>query len=515
MNVVIYARYSSSAQREESIDGQVRVCKSFADANDMQVIDVYADRALSGKTDARPEFQRMIRDSRSGRFEAVLCYAVDRFARNRYDAATYKAKLKQNGVRLYYATSPMNDNPESILLESVMEGLAEYYSENLSRSIKRGLMENALEAKSIGGVIPLGLQLTGDRHFAIEPAGAAIVREIFDRYAAGESVLEITAALNARGMRTARGAPWTKNSLHSILTNTRYIGRYTYRDVVIEHAIPQVIPDDLFQEVQRRLRIVHAARAHNKGKKEEFLLTTKCFCGLCGAPMIGESGTGKQGATYYYYKCAARKRDRSCPKANEKKTPLETLVVEEVKARVLTDENIAHIAQRAAELMRKEAEDDSVLASLQAQLSDVSTSIRNLVRAMEMGILDADTRARMDELQAMKADLTAQISREQISKPLLTTDQIAFWLSRFKDGDVQNEAYRRRVIDALVNSVTVTDDGPHKTLTIVCNLAENNTFTVRVSDIEGDGVPLREYPNTVLLISRLCFGLILHYKTPA
>lgn len=516
MNVVIYARFSSSAQRDESIDGQVRVCTDFARRNDMTVVEVYADRAISGRSDARPEFQRMIRDSARGRFDAVLCYAVDRFARNRYDAATYKARLKANGVRVYYATSPLNDSPESILLESVMEGLAEYYSENLSRSIKRGLMESALEGKSLGGVVPMGLRLNSEHRFEIEPAEAEVVLEIFKLYAGGASALEICNLLNARAIRTRRGGQWNKNSLRSILTNTRYIGRYTYGDVVLEHAIPQIVPNDLFDQVQAQLKIVHAARAHKKGKANPFLLTAKCVCGCCGEMMIGESGTGRGGATYYYYKCGGRKRGSGCKKANEHKDALERLIVEEVRARIMRDEVIDRIATEAAELMRREAEDNTQLTAMKAELSQVGSGIRNLLRAIEMGILDDDTRARMEELQQRKAELMAQIAREEIRKPVLTADQIAFWLSRFKTGDVDSPAYRAQVIDTLVNTVIINDspDGGREYI-ITCNLSEKNSFKISVSDIDANGVPLREYPNTVLLISRLCFGLILHYKTPA
>jgi len=95
----------------------------------------------------------MIKDSEKRQFEAVIMYTLDRFARNRYDSAIYKAKLKKNGVRVYYAKQPLPDTPESIILESVMEGYAEYYSENLARNVKRGLQENALNGIAMGKTI--------------------------------------------------------------------------------------------------------------------------------------------------------------------------------------------------------------------------------------------------------------------------------------------------------------------------------------------------------------------------
>lgn len=136
---VIYARYSSSGQREESIEGQLRECHEYAQRNGMTIIGEYIDKALTGRTDKRPDFQRMLRDSEKGVFQVVICWKMDRFARNRYDSAMYKYRLKKNGVRLAYAKESIPEGPEGIILEAVMEGYAEYYSENLSQNVKRGL----------------------------------------------------------------------------------------------------------------------------------------------------------------------------------------------------------------------------------------------------------------------------------------------------------------------------------------------------------------------------------------
>ena len=183
IKAVIYARYSSHNQREESIEGQMRECQAYAARNNMAIVGEYIDRALSGKTDNRADFQRMIRDSEKGHFQAVIMYTLDRFARNRYDSAMYKSKLKRNGVKVYYAKQYIPDEPEGIILESVLEGYAEYYSENLSRNIKRGMMENALACKVTGGNIALGYAISPEKTYIIDPAGAKIVQEIYNMYA--------------------------------------------------------------------------------------------------------------------------------------------------------------------------------------------------------------------------------------------------------------------------------------------------------------------------------------------
>lgn len=191
-SAVIYARYSSGSQREESIEGQLRECYAYAERCGFTVIGEYIDKALTGRNDKRPDFQRMLRDSERGIFKAVIMWKMDRFARNRYDSAMYKYKLKKNGVRLFYAKESIPDGPEGIILESVMEGYAEYYSENLSQNIKRGNYDSALELKTIG-VRLLGLRKSADDHFEIDPNTAPIVKRIFSEYANGKRAKDIAA----------------------------------------------------------------------------------------------------------------------------------------------------------------------------------------------------------------------------------------------------------------------------------------------------------------------------------
>ena len=115
VKAVIYARYSSHNQREESIEGQLRKCREYAEKNGFVIIEEYIDRAMSAKTDNRFDFQRMIKDSDKGHFQAVIMYTMDRFARNRYDSAMYKAKLRKNGVKLYYTEQSISEEPEEFV----------------------------------------------------------------------------------------------------------------------------------------------------------------------------------------------------------------------------------------------------------------------------------------------------------------------------------------------------------------------------------------------------------------
>ena len=221
MNAVIYARYSSERQTEQSIEGQLRECQEFAAAEGITIIDSYIDRAISGKTDNRPAFQQMISDSASKKFSAIIVYKLDRFARNRYDSAMYKAKLKKNGVRVLSAKEHITDSPEGIIMEGLLEAMNEYYSAELSQKIRRGMRENVVKGKTTGGGVALGYKIGADKKLEIDQETAPIVRKIFDMYASGDSYTSIINALNSAGYKTSRGNSYNKSSIQRILQNRK------------------------------------------------------------------------------------------------------------------------------------------------------------------------------------------------------------------------------------------------------------------------------------------------------
>lgn len=231
---MIYARYSSDNQREESIDGQIRECKEFAEKNDIRIIDTYIDRALSAKMDNRPSFQQMIKDSSKGLFDVIIVWKLDRFARNHYDSAHYKNILKKNGVKVVSATEAISSGAEGILLESMLEGYAEYYSAELAEKINRGLTENALKCKYNGGSVSFGYMIDDEQHFQINPTLAPVVLNIFNDYLSGKTQKEIRDELNNKGLKNANGREVTINNISKILTNRRYVGNYIYKNVLLK-----------------------------------------------------------------------------------------------------------------------------------------------------------------------------------------------------------------------------------------------------------------------------------------
>lgn len=450
---VIYARYSSSGQREESIEGQIRECREFAQRNGFTIVGEYMDKALTGRSDKRPDFQRMLRDSERGVFKAVICWKMDRFARNRYDSAMYKYKLKKNGVRIFYAKELIPDGPEGIILESVMEGYAEYYSENLSQNVKRGRYDSALELKTLGQRV-LGLRTGADGRFEIDPANAQVVRRIFEEYAAGQSSKEICEQLNAEGHRTAQGNDFNKNSIRRIVQNEKYIGVYEYQDIRVEDGIPAIVSRELFDKCQQLVKKHHRSPAAKRDTS--FLLTSKLYCGHCGEAMIGDSGTGRSGRVYYYYTCNGRKAHK-CKKERAHKDWIENLVVKHLVELISSDDFINEVADRCMEYQERE-KDRSMLHSLEARQKENAKAIKNMLTAIEAGIITPSTKSRLIELEAEREQLEKGIAKQLIAEPTLERDQVIYFLERFRGGNINDTAYKNFLIDTFLNAVYLYDD---------------------------------------------------------
>lgn len=477
---VIYARYSSSGQREESIEGQLRECHEFAKKNGLTIVGEYVDKALTGRTDKRPDFQRMLRDSERGVFKAVVCWKMDRFARSRYDSAMYKYRLKKNGVRIFYAKESIPEGPEGIILESVMEGYAEYYSENLSQNVKRGYYDSALELKTLGRKV-LGLRTGPDGRYEQDPATAPIVRRIFEEYAAGESAKDIYARLNEEGHRTSRGGLFNKNSVRRILQNEKYVGVYEYEDIRVEDAIPAIVDRELFDRCQSMLDLHHRAPA---AKRDTFfLLTTKLFCGHCGEPMTGDGGTGKSGKVYSYYICNGR-RQHKCEKERAGKDWIEDLVVDELVRLIHSDDFIETVADRCMEFQKRE-KDRSALNALEARQKDVEKSIQNMLSAIEAGIITPSTKTRLMELEAERVQIEKGIAHELISEPAIERDHVIFFLERFRDGDIKDDMYRAFLVDTFLNSVYLYDG--NKLVLVLNYTGENCKVTLDLVEKAVDG----------------------------
>ena len=398
MKAVIYARYSSDNQREASIEGQIRECTAFAEKNGITVLRHYIDRAISAKTDNRPEFQNMIIDSNKKLFDMIIVWKLDRFARNRYDSARYKAQLKKNGVKVVSATEVISDGAEGIILESMLEGFAEYYSVDLSEKVVRGMTDNALKCMFNGGTLPMGYVIDAEQHFQIDPVTAPYILDAFKQYDEGTTMKQIRDWLNEQGMKNTRGNPLTYNSVQHLL-----------------------------------------------------------FCGYCGAYLCGESGTSRTGVVHHYYKCVSvKKKRKECHKKPVKKGWIEDLVVSETMKMIMDDDAIEAIVSM---LMELQEQDSTNIPLYERQLQETNTKIRNLINAIQQGVLTKSTKESLEELEAAKEELETRLANEQLSKPpKISAEFMTFWLHRFRKLDVTKQSHRKMLINTFINAIYLYDD---------------------------------------------------------
>ena len=476
-NAAFYGRYSDGPdQSESSITGQRWECYAKAKAQNAIIRKEYIDRHISGTTDKRPAFLELMKDAKKGLFDIIYVYTIDRFSRNKYDIAKYRNDLKRAGVKLISAKEFIPAGPEGIILESVLEGMAEYYSKELSRKVSRGIYESALNYNHIGGVVPFGFTLS-DRKYVPHPINAPIVREIFERYAGGEPAVDICKSLNSRGILTAMGNLFKKNSLRAMLQNRKYIGTYSFHrkyldDVTqqektefleFKNVIQPIVSEELFIKAGKRMELNKRTSKRSKEKQNvEFLLTGKLFCGKCESPYAGDSGTSHTGQTYYYYTCSnkkSKKGKKPCRSKSYPKEKLEQFITYVTKKDVLDEDVIQFITEKVMQL-QNEKQDNITLLSLQQNKKDVERKISNIIKAIENGIFTDTTKEQLETLEQSKKDIEYNITVEQFKSeaPDITKDELIFYLNQFKEGAVNDIDCQRQIIDTFIDSIIINDD---------------------------------------------------------
>ena len=443
----IYARYSSAGQREESIEDQVRVCRAAIEAAGDAVGHVYEDRATTGTTtDRRAGFMRMVADAQRGLFSAVYVYKLDRFARNRYDAAVYRRRLKQAGVRLVSATERTGDGPDGILLESMLEGLAEYYSANLSENVRRGLAGNAMKCRH-NGIRVFGYDHGPDGRYVVNEAEAAAVRRVFAMYQQGEPFSAIIDALPA--VRSKGGGPLTVQMVGKMLRNDKYAGVYRYGDTVVEGGMPAIVPRDEFDAVQRRL----ALRTRRRRSTVDYLLSGKLF-DTEGHRYQSSSGHGKSGRKYTYYRCPATGHQ-------VRRDALEAEVARMVADALAADDAAVEgiVADVMAEQEAALADDLAAVRAMERRLGQNAREQSRMVDlAAKTGAVDA-VAEKLNALSGERAALEAEIADARAGMGALDADQVEFWVRRVMGRSDPLEAVRlfvRRVeVDRAAGTLTV------------------------------------------------------------
>ncbi len=480
MLVYAYARYSTDKQTDNSIEQQFEEINKYAKNKNYNIINYYHDSAASGQKDSRENFQKMIDDCiRKKEVEAILVWKLDRFARNRYDSAMYKNKLKNVGIRVISITQKIDNSPEGIILEGLLEAMDEYYCANLSANVKRKLYQNAEQCKFNGGFPPLGYDIDENKNYVINEKEAKIVREMFDLYEEGKSLIEITNIFNKKGYKTKRGTEFKKNSLYDMIGNERYAGYYIYsksknhnkrvkRDDVIriEDGIPAIISKERMKKIMEK-------REQNKHKSfkttERYSLSGILYCDKCGKIYHGKKHTKKNkngtNSYNYYYRCDCE-HSRSF-----KKDYIEQIVINCIKNEIINSIEIKELTEKLNELYIKRKEDkQNDELELKSELKEINRQLDNITQAVLNGIFNSNIKEKSDLLEQRKNDIEMMlnIAKEESYRNVITIDEVKQILEDdFKNFDELDGNMKKAIVKKWVKKIRVMESEIIITLNLI------------------------------------------------
>ena len=456
---VVYARYSSSKQHETSIEGQLAAAHKYAASKGYTIVGEYCDRAKTGTNDNREEFQRMLRDCAKHQFTVIIVWKVDRFGRNREEITFNKYKAKKHGVRVEYVAENVSQGPEGVILESVLEGMAEYFSLQLSQNVKRGQLEAAKKHHVISSTLPYGYRRGSDKKHEIDPDTAPIAKKIFEMYASGYTESEIVNWLNSQGFRTAKGAAFGRSSLKKMLHNEIYIGTYTFKDVIREeNAVPAIVDRETWGKVQELMKQNRRMPSH-KWTYSDYALTGKLYCGECGSAMVGKSGTSRNGEKHCYYACLNQLNKNGCEKKAVRQDVIEPIVIDRING-ILHDEEVFNlIVDKTWEYYVRQDNDKAEEDAMLREIEGIDKAVGNLLKAAEQGLRFELIKDRLDELDEQKTAIKKALAERELAKGIkLTKERIQFFLEEMRDLNVRDEKASRRLIETFINRIDLYDD---------------------------------------------------------
>lgn len=464
-NAICYYRYSSDAQRDVSIVQQRDAAHEYAEHHGYHIIKEYDDPAYSGTRDDRPAFQLMLYEVEKLRPAYLILWKTDRLSRDRIDAVIAKKRLRECGVKIVYVAESIPDDDEAtqILMESIYEAMAASFIVSHRKNVVRGMTYNA-ENAFYNGVKMLGYVGQVNQKYEIDPVTAPTVRRIFKEYTEGVPMQKICDNLNNAGQKTVRGNKFTVNSLRNILVNRAYIGECKFGGTLITDGMPRLIDDKTFQKAQSRLEANKRGgkgaikKLHPEIEIEDYWLSGKLYCGLCGGPMQGVSGTSKTGTLYYYYSCL-NYRKHACALKYQRKSLLEKIVLYTLDDLIIDPALRILIAQKCYAYYQAQNDDNGAYeTSIKNQLKDVEGKLTNIMKALEAGIFNNTTAERMNVLENQKSMLNDALLAEQNRKKYdLTLNDIVKFLSGLI-GDINNPDTRRRLVESFIDKIYVYPD---------------------------------------------------------
>ena len=388
-----------------SISAQLRALRDYAEKNNYLVVREYVDEAESGRDADRPQFRQML-DAASADdapFEEILVWKFSRFTRKREHAVAFKSMLRRRGIRVVSITEHADDSPTGKLMEAIIESVDEFYSENLAQEVARGMREAASRGFWVASRTPYGYQKVHIQDGAkkrprLEPDRdtAPVVERIFALATSGKGITEIARILNDDSIANPTGRPWSKNGVHILLTNEVYTGTLLWglnaRDGVppvrVEDAFPAIVSKDLFSRAQSLMRSRAPRRAHPRRVGSSYLLSGIVRCRSCRRSLSGQDS--KSGKFSYYVCQSLLKRGRDAcdaPRLNARR--FESLVIDQIRANILTESNIRDLVRMLGEELDGVArEQRQRLKTTESELADVRRRLDRLYHLLETTELD-------------------------------------------------------------------------------------------------------------------------------
>ena len=503
---VIYARYSSDSQSEQSIEGQIHVCKDYAEKNGIVIVDTYIDRAMTGTNDNRVAFQKMLKDSNNHQFSIVLVYKLDRFSRNKYESVIHKKTLKDNGVSLVSCMENIPNTPEGTLMETLLEGFNQYFSEELTQKVNRGLRESWLKGNATGGKKVFGYDIV-NKKYVINEYEKEIILKVFQMYASDYRARVIAETLNELGYHRNNCKKFDEKYVLWILHNSRYTGVVEHHGIKYDKIFPRIIDDNLWNKV-------NAINEENKfapsRKKEifDYILSGKLICGECKHKMYGESGTSHTKDIHYYYVCGSRRKKRCpCTMKAIKKQVLEDMVINTITQLLNSEQNIQFLTNAIFNYHQKHSQDNANLKLLEQKRKETYKASQNILKAIEQGIITDLTKSRLQQLENELTELDIEITKEKYKdNSLLTKEEIEHFLRKQVFEDTQNIKIRKLLVNTFVRTVYLYNDkvvilfnytnSPDKPkFTVEENIETEKQINSALSNTQGSCLYLHSAPN--------------------
>ncbi|HDI6556855.1 TPA: recombinase family protein [Staphylococcus aureus] len=487
-----YIRVSTERQVEGySIEGQITRIEQYCQFNGYELVDIYADRGISGKSMNRPELQRMLNDAKNGKLDCVMVYKTNRLARNTSDLLTIVEELHRQNVEFFSLSERMEvKNSTGKLMLQILASFSEFERNTILENIYNGQHQRALKGYYQGN-LPLGYNNIPDnkKELMINQHEANIVKYIFESYAKGHGYRKIANALNHKGYVTKKGNPFSINSITYILVNPFYIGKIQfakYKDwnekrrkglndkpIIADGKHPPIISQELWDKVQsRKKQVSQKPQVHGKGTN---LLTGIIHCPQCGAPMAASNTTNtlKDGTKkrIRYYSCSnfRNKGSKVCSANSVRADVIEKYVMDQILEIVKSDKVLKQVVERVNQDNQVDvAALNHDIAYKQQQFDEVNIKLKNLVQTIEDNPdLTSALKPTIHQYETKLNDITNQMNQlkqqQNQEKPSYDTKQIAALLQRiFQNIESMDKSQLKALYLTVIDRIDIRKDENHK-----------------------------------------------------